>query len=163
MSKNNPDEFDSVSGVGGRYLAPKRAVDYIISFLTLTAVSAVLAAGALSGLRFWDMNVEFPEQLTEEPSVPQLAIAIVDGTNSGLSVALRDELMDEGWNIVSALALDELDPNLPVTPTTLIFITQEQHRSVAKQLLTRFPQATIELSAQFIDPITVLLGADFLR
>ena len=37
------DEFDTVSGVGGKHLAPKRPLDYIVSFLTLTFVSAALA------------------------------------------------------------------------------------------------------------------------
>jgi hypothetical protein len=43
MPKSFQDEFDTASGVGGKHLAPKRALDYIVSFLTLTFLSAALA------------------------------------------------------------------------------------------------------------------------
>lgn len=161
MSKESRDEFDAVSGVGGRYLAPKRLLDYAISFLTLTIISAAVAGGSLVGLSAWDARAIFSDSTIEQPTVPQLPIAIVDGTNSGLSVGLRDKLLEDGWNIVSALSLTELDPSLPTSPTTLIFITEEANRSVADQLLKNFPDAAIVVSSQFSEEITVLVGTDF--
>lgn len=161
------DEFDAVEGVGGKHLAPKRPLDYVLSFLTLTIVSAAIAGGGLLGLKLWDASVIFTgsvadEDTTQTPLVPQVAMAIVDGTNTGLASDISDTLKAVGWNIVSAVSLNEIDPNLSTSPTTLIFIQSEEDRAAAEMLLIRFPKATIEVSSQFVDPITVLIGTDYL-
>jgi hypothetical protein len=156
------DEFDAAIGVGGKHLAPKRPLDYVVSFLTLTVISALVAGGGVLGLRAWDASLVFDVSfLEEEPAVPQLAIAIVDGTNSSLGTDIRDELLELGWNVVSTVSLSELDPNLSTSPSTLIFLSSEEFRDEASGLLARFPGVPIEVSGQFADPITVLLGSDF--
>jgi hypothetical protein len=168
MSEKQADEFDTISGVGGKHLAPKRPLDYAVSFITLTAISAIVAAGGLLGLRIWDATLIFDDQVTSEDSldtrVPQVEVAIVDGTNSGLAEQLGDDLSAAGWNILKAVELVELpetDPGVPAPPTTLIFISDESHRTAAARLARLFPQAPIQLSEQFRDPITVLIGLDF--
>ena len=159
------DEFDTATGVGGRHLAPKRALDYLVSFFTLMLISAMVAAGGLVGLRIWDASVIFTGSIIEEeeiPSqVPQTEIAIVDGTNTTLATDFSDSLKEAGWNVVSAVTLTELDPNLPPSPSTLIFISSEEHRIAAELLLAEFPDVTITVSEQFRDPITLLIGTDF--
>lgn len=164
------DEFDAAEGIGGKHLAPKRPLDYIVSFLTLTVVSGLIAGGGLVGLRLWDASIIFTgsastqDLVTDEtPLVPQTAVAIVDGTNTSLAQAIGDTLRAVGWNIVSAVSLAELDPNLSTSPTTLIFITAEEHRATAELLLIRFPEATIQVSGDFADPVTVLIGTDYLN
>ena len=95
MPKSFQDEFDSATGVGGKHLAPKRALDYIVSFLTLTFLSAALAGGGILGLQLWDTGVILSGLVAQEDRVPQLEVAIVDGTNSGKAQAIGDQLLEE--------------------------------------------------------------------
>jgi hypothetical protein len=161
MSKAFQDEFDAATGVGGKHLAPKRPLDYIVSFLTLTFLSAALAGGGILGLQLWDTGVILSGLVAQEDRVPQLEVAIVDGTNSGKALAIGDELLEEGWNIVSATSLSDLDPALEPAASTLIFLSNEAYRADAAGLLATFPGAPITVSDQFLAPITVLIGTDF--
>ncbi|MFM7013939.1 MAG: LytR C-terminal domain-containing protein [Actinomycetota bacterium] len=167
MTSLEQDEFDRLSGIGGKHLAPKRPLDYLISFLTLMVLSAGVAYGALVGLKAWDATLIFSEPIEDdavvEPTVPQDEVAIVDGTNTNLAIQLSDSLKAEGWNVISEVSLKELDPNLGDSPTTLIFISEEIYRTSAEALLSRFPDTPIEVSSQFNDPITVLIGRDYLN
>ena len=162
MPKSFQDEFDTASGVGGKHLAPKRALDYIVSFLTLTFLSAALAGGGILGLQLWDTGVILSGLVAQDDRVPQLEVAIVDGTNSGKAQAIGDELLDEGWNIVSATSLSDLDPALEPAASTLIFLSSEAYRADAAGLLATFPGAAITVSDQFLAPVTVLIGTDYL-
>ena len=161
MSKAFQDEFDAATGVGGKHLAPKRPLDYIVSFLTLTFLSAALAGGGILGLQLWDTGVILSGLVAQEDRVPQLEVAIVDGTNSGKAQAMGDELLEEGWNIVSATSLSDLDPALEPAASTLIFLSNEAYRADAAGLLATFPGAPITVSDQFLAPVTVLIGTDF--
>jgi hypothetical protein len=163
MPKVLEDEFDTVSGVGGKHLAPKRPLDYIVSFLTLTFLSAALAGGGILGLQLWDTGVILSGLVAQEESgVSDLDLAIVDGTNSGLGLAVGQQLQDQGWSVVSATSLSDLDPALEPAPETLIFVTAEAYRQDAEALLETFPGAIMQVSTQFLTPITVLIGTDFL-
>ena len=163
MPKVLQDEFDTVSGVGGKHLAPKRPLDYIVSFLTLTFLSAALAGGGILGLQLWDTGVILSGLVAQEESgVSDLDLAIVDGTNSGLGLAVGQQLQDQGWSVVSASSLSDLDPALEPAPETLIFVTAEAYRQDAEALLETFPGAIMQVSTQFLTPITVLIGTDFL-
>ena len=162
MSKGLQDEFDTATGVGGKHLAPKRPLDYVVSFLTLTFVSAAIAGGGLLGLRIWDAGVIFTGTIADsEPTVPQVEITIVDGTNSLKATAIAEELLASGWNVVSAISLNEIDPALPPAATTLIFISNEEFRTGAEALLGVFPEAAITVSEQFTSQVTVLIGTDY--
>ncbi|MFY9304260.1 MAG: LytR C-terminal domain-containing protein [Rhodoluna sp.] len=157
------DEFDTVSGVGGKHLAPKRPLDYIASFLTLTLVSAALAGGGILGLRLWDTGIILSGLFAEDSrSYSDLDLAIVDGTNSGIELSIGEQLQEQGWSVVSATSLADQDPDLEPAPTTLIFVTAQEYRGEALLLLDTFPGAVIEVSTQFLTPITVLIGNDFL-
>jgi hypothetical protein len=161
MPKSFQDEFDTASGVGGRHLAPKRALDYIVSFLTLTFLSAALAGGGILGLQLWDTGVILSGLVAEEDAVPQLEVAIVDGTNTGKAQSIGDQLSEDGWNIVSATTLADQDPGLEAATSTLIFLSNESYRADAAGLLATFPGAPITVSDQFLAPVTVLIGTDF--
>ena len=161
MPKSFQDEFDAATGVGGKHLAPKRPLDYIVSFLTLTFLSAALAGGGILGLQLWDTGVILSGLVAQQDRVPQLEVAIVDGTNSAKAQAIGDELLEEGWNIVSATSLSDLDPALEPAVSTLIFLSNEAYRADAAGLLATFPGAPITVSDQFLAPVTVLIGTDF--
>lgn len=157
------DEFDTVSGVGGKHLAPKRPLDYIVSFLTLTFLSAALAGGGILGLQLWDSGVILSGLVAQNGSgVSNLDLAIVDGTNTGIGLSMGEQLQEQGWRVVSATSLADQDPGLEPAPTTLIFVTAQEYRVDALPLLDTFPGAVIQVSTQFLAPITVLIGTDFL-
>ena len=162
MPQSFQDEFDTVSGVGGKHLAPKRALDYIISFLTLTFLSAALAGGGVLGLQLWDTGVILSGLVAQEETVPQLEVAIVDGTNTGKAQEMEDRLLEAGWNIVSATSLSDFDPALEPAVSTLIFLSSEAYRADAAGLLATFPGASITVSDQFLAQVTVLIGTDYL-
>ena len=162
MPKGLQDEFDTASGVGGKHLAPKKPLDYIVSFLTLTFLSAALAGGGILGLQLWDTGVILSGLVAQEESdVAELEIAIVDGTNTGKAQSIGDQLMEEGWNVISATSLADLDPALEPAVSTLIFVSSEVYRVDAAGLLVSFPGAPITVSDQFSAPITVLIGTDY--
>ena len=163
MPSASKDEFDTAHGVGGKHLAPKKPLDYVVSFLTLTAISAALAAGGLLGLRVIDAAVIFTGivGLQNQEGIPVIEISLVDGTNSAIANPIGEDLREQGWNIVSALSLSDIDPNLPPAASTLIFISSEDHRLAALMLQASFPGAPIQLSTQFEAPITVLIGTDY--
>ena len=163
MPKVLEDEFDTVSGVGGKHLAPKRPLDYIVSFLTLTFLSAALAGGGILGLQLWDTGVILSGLVAEDDSdVSDLDLTIVDGTNTGIGLSIGEQLQEQGWNVVSATNLADQDPGLEPAKTTLIFVTAQEYRGDALGLLDTFPGAIIQVSTQFLTPITVLIGTDFL-
>ncbi len=156
------DEFDTASGVGGKHLAPKKPIDYIVSFLTLTFLSATLAGGGIVGLQLWDAGVILSGLVAQqEDAVPQMEVAIVDGTNTGKAISIGEQLADAGWNIVSATSLADQDPGLEAATSTLIFLSSEAYRADAAGLLDTFPGAPITVSDQFPTPVTVLIGTDF--
>jgi hypothetical protein len=163
MPKAFEDEFDTVSGVGGKYLAPRKPLDYIVSFLTLTFLSAALAGGGILSLQIWDAGVILSGLVAEdENTVPQIEVAIVDGTNTGLAVELGQALVEDGWNVVSATSLNDIDPALQAAPTTLIFISSQDFEADARVLARGFPGAPIQVSEQFSADVTVLIGTDYL-
>jgi hypothetical protein len=158
MEEKAPQEPDTDLGVGGKHLAPKSALDYVRSFLTLTLISGLLAFGGLMGLRIADLGVIMPEPT----SVPQIQVSIIDGTNTGIAQSVGDDLMDAGWNIVSTSSLSDIDPGSPEAVNTLIFITDEAFRDEAEGLAAGFEGSIIVVSDQFPDAVTVVIGTEYL-
>jgi hypothetical protein len=152
------DKPDAELGIGGKHLAPKSALDYLRSFFTLTLISATLAFAGLLGLRIADLGVIMPDL----PTVPQIQVSIVDGTNTGIASSVRDLLIEEGWNISSTASLRDIDPGSPISVNTLVFITEESFRDQAQVLASRFPGSIIFVSDQFPDRITLVIGLDYL-
>ena len=159
MQENALDKPVADGGAGGKHLAPKSALDYLKSFLTLTLVSAILAFGGLMALRITDLGVIMPDS----PFIPQVQVSVVDGTNTGLAAGVSADLVEAGWNIVSTSALSEIDPGSPTAVNTLVFITEEAYRDEAEALSRKFPGSIIAVSDQFPDPVTVVIGMDFIN
>jgi hypothetical protein len=158
MEDKVQEKADTDLGIGGKHLAPKNAMDYIRSFLTLTVISGLLAFGGLMGLRIADLSVIMPDL----PFVPQVQVSVIDGTDTGIGSVVGEELTQEGWNIVSTASLGDTDPGSPTSGNTLIFISEEGFRDEAAGLAARFPGSIIAVSDQFPDPITLIIGLDYL-
>jgi hypothetical protein len=158
MEEKATEQPDTDLGAGGKHLAPKTALDYIRSFLTLTLISGVLAFAGLMGLRIADLGVIMPEL----PFVPQIQVSVVDGTNTGIAQSVGEELTEAGWNIVSTSSLSDFDQGSPEAVNTLVFITEEGFRDEAEGLAARFEGSIIVVSDQFPDPVTVVIGLDYL-
>ena len=158
MEDKVQEKADTDLGIGGKHLAPKNAMDYIRSFLTLTAISGLLAFGGLMGLRIADLSVIMPDL----PFVPQVQVSVIDGTDTGIGSVVGEELTQEGWNIVSTASLGDTDPGSPTSGNTLIFISEEGFRDEAAGLAARFPGSIIAVSDQFPEPITLIIGLDYL-
>ena len=110
------------------------------------------------GLRIADLSVIMPDL----PFVPQVQVSVIDGTDTGIASVVGDELAQEGWNIVSRTSLSDTDPDSPTSGNTLVFISEEGFRDEAAGLVTRFPGSIIAVSDQFPDPITLIIGLDYL-
>ena len=158
MEDKAAEQPDTVLGAGGKHLAPKTALDYIRSFLTLTLISGILAFAGLMGLRIADLGVIMPQS----PFVTQIQVSVVDGTNTGIAQSVGEELTEGGWNIVSTSSLSDFDQGSPEAANTLIFITVEGFRDEADGLAARFEGSIIVVSDQFPDPVTVVIGLDYL-
>jgi hypothetical protein len=158
MQDKVQEKADTNLGIGGKHLAPKNAMDYIRSFMTLTAISGLLAFGGLMGLRIADLSVMMPDL----PFVPQVQVSVIDGTDTDIAAVVGEELTQEGWNIVSTASLADTDPGSPTSANTLVFITDEGFRDEAEGLVARFPGSIIAVSDQFPDPITLVVGLDYL-
>ena len=158
MEDKVQEKADTALGIGGKHLAPKNAMDYIRSFLTLTAISGLLAFAGLMGLRIADLSVMMPDL----PFIPQVQVSVIDGTDTGIAAAVGEELASEGWNIVSTSSLGDTDPASPTSASTLVFITEEGYRDEAEGLVARFPGSIIAVSDEFPDPITLVIGLAYL-
>ena len=110
------------------------------------------------GLRIADLSVMMPDL----PFVPQVQVSVIDGTDTGIAAVVGEELSQEGWNIVSTTSLADTEPGSPTSANTLVFISEERFRDEADGLVARFPGSIIAVSDQFPDPITLVVGLDYL-
>ena len=161
-----PDEFDQVAPAPGRRRARRSAGKKFLEFVTYFSVSAILAGGGLFGyqtflgggtkLDFSSLNTPAPK-----PSVDPLRInetKVVDGVGQvGLAGTVARKLIDKGWNVVTAANSD----TGVLATNTVIYINSAQLNDAAKALTGDLGNYAIEVSNQYIDPITVVLGADY--
>jgi hypothetical protein len=67
------------------------------------------------------------------------------------------KLIDKGWNVVTAA-------NVPLglkAEKTIIYINSDKLQDAAKTLVSDLGSYSIEVSSQYIDPITIVLGPDY--
>ncbi len=165
MSQKFPtDEFDSAPAHGGRHRARRTKRDRVREFLRIMAVAAIFGFVALIGLRIADGSVVINPADLIDPSpavtstVKSTPVTVLDGTAQvGLASKVAHQLLDAGWNVITA---DNLNPVSPVTETK-IFISNEEFESATKTLVKTLGKYSVEVSGQYSDPITVVLGDDF--
>lgn len=165
MAKNFPeDEFDPVAPAPGVRRARQSGLSKFLEFTAYFAVSGIVAGGALFGFQSFfggsGLNVG---ALTENNRVAVDAIrinetTILDGVGkTGLASSVAHKLLDKGWNVVTAANVQE---GLKVEKT-VIYINSNDLQDAAKTLVGDLGNYGIEVSNQYFDPITVVLGPDF--
>ena len=167
MAKNFPnDEFDQVAPAPGRRRARRSAGKKFLEFISYFSISALVAGGGLFGYQTFfgggtklDLNA-FSDNTTKT-SVDPLRInetKVIDAVGQdGLASTVAHKLIDKGWNVVTAA--DSLSG--VSAEKTVIYINSDQLNAAAKALVGDLGSYSIEVSNQYIDPITVVLGADY--
>ena len=167
MAKNFPeDEFDQVAPAPGRRRSRRTAGSKFLEFVTYFSFSAVIAGGGLFGYQTFfgggtQLDFNAFNDNTAKQNVDPIRInetKIIDAVGKdGLAGEVAHKLMDKGWNVVTAanaaagVSADK----------TVIYINSDQLNDAAKALVGDLGNYAIEVSNQYIDPITVVLGADY--
>ena len=168
MTKNFPsDEIDSVTaGIGSRRAKRSKGAAVLEVFAYLT-ISAVIAGGGLFGYQTFfgggsklDLNALSDNSNTQQ-AVDPLRInetTIYDAVGQdGLASGVAKKLLDKGWNVVTASDM----PLGAKADKTVVYINSKDLDTAAKALVADLGQYSIEVSSQYIDPIVVVLGADY--
>ena len=177
------DEFDRVTAPGGRHRQPRTGKVRFLSFLGYAISAMVISALGIAGLSLTTLNTE----LTGGTGVAQannhdldkfkasgLGVTVLDASNRvGLATKVATQLSGEGWNVQSAANLVvTADPNapavapgqptpVPTLPKTIVYVSQDQLVSTAKQAIASFGNLEVKVAATYPDPITIVLGNDF--
>lgn len=168
MTKNFPsDEIDSVPAGIGRRRAKRSKGAAVLEFFAYMSISAVIAGGGLLGYQTFfgggtklDLNALSDNKTTQQASDP-LRInetTVYDAANqAGLASGVARKLLDKGWNVVTASDM----PLGVKADKTVVYINSKDLDAAAKALVSDLGQYPIEVSNQYIDPIVVVLGADY--
>lgn len=158
------DEFDSVPPHGGRHRTRRTKRDRIREFFRVMAVSAIVGVIAIFGLKIADGSVALnPADLiapsaSSTTSVKSTGVTVLDGTTqAGLASKVAHSLLDAGWNVLTADNLNAASE----TTTTTVYISSEQFQAASKSLLKNLGDYKVEVSGNYPDPITVVLGTDY--
>lgn len=165
MAENFPlDEFDQVAPTLGVRRARKSIGSKFLEFFAYFTVSAILAGGGLFGYQTFfggssiDVNSLNDNGKATVDSIRINETTVFDGVGQdGLAGSVARKLMDKGWNVVTAA-------NVPAglkADKTVIYINSDQLQDAAKALVSDLGSYSIEVSNQYLDPITVVLGGDY--
>lgn len=166
MSKNFPtDEFDAVPAGPGRLRAKRSGASKTLEFFAYFFVSALVAGGGLftyqlvtSGVSAVDVAAQSDNGVGNTDPLRVNETTILDGTGkNGVASSVAHDLVGKGWNVVTA---DNLPANQAPAKTT-IYINADSLSDAGKAMVSDLGSYPVEVSNQYIDPITVVLGADF--
>lgn len=165
MAENFPqDEFDQVAKAPGVRRAKRSKGSKFFEFIAYFSISAVIAGGGLFGYQsFFSGSSIDVSSISDNGKVNTDPIRINETTvldavgQPGLAGTVAHKLIDKGWNVVTAA-------NAPVSlkaDKTVIYINSDKLQDAAKKLISDLGSYSIEVSTQYIDPITVVLGPDY--
>lgn len=164
MTENFPkDEFDLIPAAPGVRRAKRSGSAKAVEFLTYFGVSALVAGGSLFGYQTFFGGSGFnlnaiSDNKTNTDSIRINETTVFDGVGKdGLASSVAHKLIDKGWNVVTAANI----PGGIAVDKTVIYINSDQLQNAAKTLVGDLGSYTIEVSNQYIDPITVVLGSDY--
>ena len=161
------DEFDAAPVHGGRHRIRRTAKHRILEFFKIASFSALVALVGYVGLKGIDSLNFFSDNtaVNTQPvvAVQESLVVVLDGTNqAGLATKWATTLSNAGYNIATAANYE------PATggqvETTAVFIRssadQATAAAIAKKLTLATGTVSVQLSPEFADAITVLLGTD---
>lgn len=157
------DVFDSAPEHGGRHRARRTKRDRFREFTRVIVVAASVAALGLVALRVVDSSVQFdigtlPTAAPVTNTAPAPGVTVLDATDAaGAASKLAHDLLDAGLNVLTA---DNYSGETEVS-NTVLYISEEKYRTVAKKALKTMGKYPIEVSTDFVDPVTVIIGSDF--
>lgn len=164
MSEKFPiDEFDSAPIHGGRHRALRTGKTRVIEFTKLLVIATAVAGAGYLGLQLVQSSSVFSGFISQ-PSATSAAteVKVFDGTEanqSGTAVAKLLFLAD--FNVGDAENLIDGDGKEVVVEKSSILISDEKFRADANKIAKTVGVTQIELTADYPDPITVVIGADW--
>ncbi len=165
MAENFPqDEFDQVAPAVGSRRARRSGASKFFEFMAYFSISAVIAGGGLFGYQTFfggstiDVNALSDNGNANSDPIRINETTVFDGVGQdGLAGTVAHKLIDKGWNVVTAA-------NVPAglkADKTVIYINSDKLQDAAKTLVSDLGNYSVEVSTQYIDPITIVLGADY--
>lgn len=161
------DEFDAAPMHGGRHRIRRTAKHRILEFLKIAAFSAIVALVGWVGLKGIDSLNFFSDSATvnTQPvvAVQEPNVVVLDGTDqTGFATKWATTLSNAGFNV--ATAADYAPAEGGKVTTTVIYVrstaNQAKAESIAKKLVLTSGEVAVQLSTEFPDAITVVLGTD---
>lgn len=167
MAKKFPtDEFDAAPAHGGRHRQLRTASTRIREFFKLFAISIVVAGVGYLGLQ-WVQSANVFDGIISGPSPSsstsgKTAVKVFDGTQANeAGTEVAKALFLEGYEVGSAENLIDSEQAEVIVEKSTILITDEKYRSTANKISASTGIKLIELTADYPDPITVVVGADY--
>ncbi len=159
------DEFDSAPDHGGRHRALRTGKTRALEFVKLLIIATAVAGVGYVGLQLAQSSTIFSGFIGQpSPSSQTTEVKVFDGTQAnqaGTSVAKA--LFLEGFNVGDAENLIDSDGKEVVVEKSSILISDEKYRAEAKRIAVAVGLEQIELTADYPDPITVVIGSDYVE
>ncbi len=161
MSKKFPlDEFDQLLNHGGRHRIRRTGGDRVREFFRYMLISLVVATLGYFGFTWVDSGNLFsapaPTNNVQVDATKGYPVTVLDGTGTaGTASGVAHKVLDAGWSVVTA---DKLPKK---TNKTVIYYSNVDYKATAQSLTAVVGKYPTKLDANYSDPITVVLGADF--
>ena len=159
------DEFDAAPQHGGRHRIRRTAKHRVSEFLKIVAISAAAALVGFVGLKgidslnFFD-STQVPTTTTENLTQP--LVVVLDGTSTdGLATKWASKLA-KNYNVASAANFVPATGGQVAASTVYYRDAKDANTAgaIAKLLATKSGTASVALSSEYTDAITVVLGTD---
>lgn len=161
------DEFDAAPIHGGRHRIRRTAKHRILEFLKIAAYSAIVALIGWVGLKGIDSLNFFSDNTTvnTQPvvAVQEPIVVVLDGTNqTGFATKWATTLSNAGYNVASAANYTPATGGQVTTTVVYVRSTSDQTKAevIANKLVLTSGKVAVQLSTEFSDAITVVLGTD---
>lgn len=160
------DEFDSAPAHGGRHRQLRTFSARIREFIKLFVISLVVAGVGYLGLQWVQSANVFDGfiagQSSETGSTSKTKVKVFDGTSENLAgTEVAKTLFLAGYEVGSAQNLVDSANSEVVVEKSTILITDEKYRTIANKISSETGIKLIEVTADYPDPLTVVVGADF--
>ena len=157
------DEFDAAPVHGGRHRIRRTARHRILEFLKIASFSAIVALLGYVGLKGIDSLNFFTDNSTvvAQPVVEEQKplVVVLDATEQqGFAGKWALTLANAGFNVASAANYTPADR--AESEKTVVHIRSAADQATAESIAKRLKLATVLVSTQFADAITVVLGTD---